>query len=65
MICFSNLKPYIPPREYTLHLVLRMGGGGGPTAVMPHDIEAEEPEPTKVRQDFPETWIWDTIDGKK
>lgn len=49
LIFFSNLKPYIAG-DYTLHLVLRLRGGGG-----------ELPKPRKF---FPETWIWDAIDGK-
>lgn len=51
MILFSNAKTL---GGHTLHLVLRLRGGGG----------GVEEDPT-VRKYFPETWIWDTIDGKK
>ncbi|XP_055314135.1 CD109 antigen-like [Sitodiplosis mosellana] len=51
LICFSNAKRFIPHGP-TLHLVFRLRGGG------------EGPPKPKVRKHFPETWIWDTIDGK-
>lgn len=47
---FSNLER--EPVSATLHLVLRLRGGGGPP-------------PVTVRKHFPETWIWDSINGKE
>lgn len=63
LTCFSNLdiKKSIP-EDSTIHLVERLRGGGD--CRYPGGGRMALPQQT-IREFFPETWIWETIDPKK